>query len=363
MSHPDAIVIEIEDSVSVSVTTPDSPGSISVQNDTPDTIEINTNTGAVTLGELVSGDPVEGSIVVYDADTQSFIFVDSSTLISGGNFSSNLEVTNFGPAIGDAAGESYTDADTIESAVRDILNPSNASIKSVLPCWDYNLNPGYKVPIGRGYPISSAYLEAHRPWATTNNSLTVSVDGNQIGTASSAYGIGSKKSFYDIAGSGHEIVETHGTSKVIKFSNDLSGYEYSDMIYYGRPCFLSFSSDSWPMESEAAWANGITTAAVSFDVPDSEQYSGHDVFLKGTTETESSENYAYFAVPAALRVDSIAEVTASAGVSDRTHSFETNDELYTVIFGSVSYDVYLHRSTQKGSLAEGSTLKIRLKTD
>ena len=360
MSCPDSIVVSIDEGVAVSITPSVLPGSISVQSETPDIIEINTNSGAVGLGELVSGDPSDGSIIVYDLQTNTYTYVDATTIVAGGVFSSGHDVTNISTALGDAVGESYSSPETIESALRDILSPSNASIKEVLPSWSYGLNPGYKIPIGRGFPISSVFADVHRPWAATNSSLSVSVDGGQIGSAGSAAGVGGRKVYYEMNGSSHSAVTEHGSKKVIRFFNGLNGYDYSDMLYYGRAAYLSYLPSS--LTADPSLANQAYTNSVSFDVPDSEEYSGHEIFLKGSSFTESPDNYTYIAIPAALRIDSIAEVTADAGVSDRSFSFDSNNQLYTVVFGSVSYDVYFHQSTQKGSLKEGSSLKIRLKT-
>lgn len=360
MAHPDSIKVVVEDAANISVTSAPTIGNVSVTPETPAVISINTNSSQITLAELVGGNPQDGQVIVYDATTNNFFYDYSSG--GSGALTSDLEVSNMDPALGDAIGRTYEQNDSHESIIRDLLSPSSPVVMDAVPNWE-NVSSGFKLPAMTSVRLDSVDFSFMNPSAIQNSPWTISLNGQVYFTSSnfpSDYGdtTDSRVPFGGSVGP-----QPHGTILKLKASSsyDDNGvsreYSFSRNVYFGRPAFVFGSSLDTITDSDMS---GALSTLSCYGVPSSEDQDGQIISLFGDLRTQDSDNYTWIAIPSSLQVDSISEVVAGGGVANRTFSFTRSNTPVAINIVNGAYSVYLYRSNQRGALSSDSSLMIKL---
>lgn len=359
MAHPDSIKVIVEDAANISVTSSPMLGNVAVTPETPAVISINTNSAQVTLAELVGGNPLDGQVIVYDSTTNTFIYEYAAG--TGGSLSSDLQVTNRDVAYGDAVGRLYEEGDSHETIIRDLLSPNSPVIKSVIFRWN-KVDEGYNLPANRIFGLREVEFDFMFPERLSSSPWYISVDGTVVGGSSSLpndYGSTSSAKVPFSASIGEN---DHGTILPFRLysSYDDEGvarfFSYEGNLYFGRGAFLSVSNS----ESDADQMSVLAANYVSFSSPESEETNQNEIVLRGSTETESEENYTWIGVPSTMDISSISEEVGGTGVANRTYSFQRVGTTYVVPIVNGAYSVYLYRSNQKGALSAQSSLRIKL---
>ena len=362
MPHPDSIKVVVEDGANVSVTSPAALGNVSVTPEVPAVISINTNSAQVTLAELISGTPQDGQVIVFDATTNTFLYDFSSG--GAGNLISDLEVTNRSTAIGDAVAQSYEANDSQEGILRDILSPKSPVITDVKFNWR-KASSGTSLPGNVLSSLEYAEIEFMFPERLGDGAWQVYLDGNFAGQTSqlpSDYGQSSKAIIYNlplvVSGEYGQIksFELRSTYDDNGISRDFS---YEGNFSFGKHAWISHASNANEADPISELTGDIDFYSAPFSVQNGPQY----VTLKGTSDTQDSDNFTWFAIPSEFTVHSISEIVGDSGVANRTFSFSRVGNLFTYpLPNNGSYSVYLYRSNQKGALSAESSLRIKLKT-
>lgn len=320
----------------------------------------------VDLDDIV-GDPQDGDIIIYDGDTNTFIFDQNPG--QGGAFSTDVEVTNNELAMGDALGMTYEEGSSIQGAIRDILTPVKPAIV------DYKLNfscqqtitSSYVVP-GSIFSVDSIQLYFDRYESLVEGSI-ISAYKDDILLGHSLPITSDKSPRVNIPNSGALFWDSGTNSDYIEirvpYNQDGQYYSKRLPIYSVSPVSMFVTNQT----DESILAMGSEAFVILRMQQGRDHDGGHFLSrryaeLNGSTHTEDPRYHLILSIPSEYELDSIVETVGGSGAADMTNSFyRINDEPITVFpnnSGVDEFDVYLYRSNQTGALKEKSSLRVNV---
>lgn len=368
------------ESVSVSVDSPPESNTIEVSSveipsafvlaqDIPEITVLDSQSLIFNLVDLddIVGQPDDGDIIVFDGDTNTFIF--DSNAGQGGSLSADVEVTNLDGALGDAIGMTYQEGASIQGIVRDILEPTKPFVA------DYDLN------------MSSASGDSSSFVVSGNNFIINSVDlffereeALVPGTRIEAY-------YNDVlVAQSPVITENQGQRISVSSSGSLSWASDSNKDFVELKVFYDsdglFFSKKLPIyrvnpitmvptnySNESILGVGAAALTLFYSSEGVVHSGGHSLYykysdLKGSVHSESPDNSIVLFIPSDYTLDSIVEMTGGFGTADMTNSFSLVSEdpitVHPAIPGLDEYSVYLYRSNQNGALKSNSSLRVKV---
>lgn len=321
----------------------------------------------IDLDDIV-GQPGDGDIIVYNGDTNTFIF--DSNAGQGGVLSADVDVTNNDDALGDAIGMTYQEGASIQGVVRDILEPVKPFIyahKLEIGCLDSDMS-NY-VFAGAVFKLSSMRLYFDRHQALVPGSR-VSVFYNDTEIATSTTIPATPSPIVDIPASNNVTWASSTDTDFLKvrviYNDDGQYFEKRIPIYRVQPMalFVTSLTDDDIIALGASEATGFLRQLEGRDYDGGHTRSDRAALLSGSVNSESPLYDTILAIPSDYALETITEITGGFGTADMTDSFHliSGDEfkLWPGSPGVDEYNVYLYRSNQKGALKSKSSLRVKV---
>lgn len=357
----------------ISVSSASAPG-VSVNVPSSPSIEV---TDVVSLSKkLIDLDdvlavPEDGQTLVFDEDQNGFVF--DFTTGGSGSLSADLESTNTSNVLGDANGAVYQEGDSLESILRDIVDPNDAGIEFFhleIESGNGALTGEYVV-FGTTWSVDSLVVRLSRNSRIPSNKRVALFINGSLQSQSPSFSDWSTQNEVSFTSGSHPFVPTPEflEIRIPKSSGGLTGEDYlSKKIYLKKvvPIALYVSNISDVLSIENALSNAVEQLrnTPGFDYDGGHQYETKSSILKGSENSESSENFVYIAVPEDYTLESIAEFSSGVGVADMTNSFTlVSSQVFKTFpntIGVDEYNVYLYRSNQTGALKSTSSLRVKV---
>ena len=320
----------------------------------------------IDLDDIV-GQPDDGDIIVFDGDTNTFIF--DSNAGQGGSLSADVEVTNLDDALGDAIGMTYQEGASIQGIVRDILEPSKPFISHIdLELGCLGTTTSSFVPRGASFTVSKLDLFFDRKDSlVAGTRVKLYYNGNLLAQSSPIPEEKPEKISITAAGASNwassddlDFLEVQ-----VIYNDDLQYFSRKIPIYRVTPMGIfptSLSDDDLVGLGEDAF--------LALNTSDGRDYDGGHTrhqrvsLLQGSVFSEDPSKSLIISIPSNYDLDVIAEVTGDVGTADMTNSFsrigDSTFTAYNIFKGVDEYSVYLYRSNQTGALKSKSSLRVKV---